>query len=275
MSSAALPAFAQSAATAACAGTADTAAATAGSGIDTPPLLEIDGPRATLRLNRPSQHNRIDPDDVPVMHAHLDTALTRPEVRALVFAGAGVRTFSSGYTLNAILERVADRSFEALLDRIEALPLPTVATLHGGVYGGSTDLALCCDLRIGVPASRMFMPAVRLGLHYYPSGLRRYVARIGLSAANKLFLTGETIDAQEMLRIGFLTDLVPAEALGDTVTRYVNAFAQADRHTLAMTKRSLAELADGSADPAMLQRRHLDSLASPVLRERLARRLER
>ncbi|MFZ4756583.1 MAG: enoyl-CoA hydratase/isomerase family protein [Burkholderiaceae bacterium] len=244
------------------------------SGGDTPPLLEIDGARATLRLNRPSQHNRIDPDDVAVMHAHLDAALARPEVRALVFAGSGVRTFSSGYTLNAILDRVADRSFETLLDRIESLPLPTVATLHGGVYGGSTDLALCCDLRVGVPASRMFMPAVRLGLHYYPSGLRRFVTRLGLSSATKLFLTGETLDADEMLRIGFLTDLVPAEALGDTVTRYVNAFALADRHTLAMTKRSLTELAGGRADPVMLERRHLDSLASPVLRERLARRLE-
>jgi len=59
---------------------------------DTPPLLEIDGPRATLRLNRPSQHNRIDPADLAVLHAHLDSALAHPAVRVVVFAGSGPRT---------------------------------------------------------------------------------------------------------------------------------------------------------------------------------------
>ena len=240
---------------------------------DTAPLLELDGARATIRLNRPSQHNRLDPDDIAVIHAHLDAALAAPAVRALVFAGSGPRTFSSGYTLQAIAARLDERALEGLLDRVERLPLPTLAAIHGGVFGGATDLALCCDLRIGVPACRMFMPAARFALHYYPGGLRRYVERLGLSAATKLFLTAEPVDAQEMLRIGFLTDLVEAERLGETVARYVDAFAANDPVAMAAMKASLGELAGGRADAGTLERRYLDSLASPALRERLARRL--
>ena len=81
--------------------------------------------------------------------------------------------------------------------------------LDGGVYGGATDLALCCDWRIGVSGTRMFMPAARFGLHYYPGGLRRYVRALGAAQAKRIFLTGQTLRAQEMLRIGFLTELVP------------------------------------------------------------------
>jgi enoyl-CoA hydratase/carnithine racemase len=241
---------------------------------DTPPQLDIEGPRATLRLNRPSQHNRIDPDDIDVLHAHLDAALANPAVRAVVFVGSGPRTFSSGYTLQAIGARLDERALERLLDRIEALSLPTIAAIHGGVYGGATDLALCCDLRVGVPACRMFMPAARFALHYYPGGMRRYVARLGHAAATKLFLTATPIEADEMLRIGFLTDLVAADALGDTVTHYVQAFAGNDAATMASMKRSLAELAAGTADAATLERRYLGSLSSPALRERLARLLD-
>jgi enoyl-CoA hydratase/carnithine racemase len=237
--------------------------------VDTPPLLELDGARATLRLNRPSQHNRIDPEDLAVLHAHLDTALAQPAVRLVVFAGSGPRTFSSGYTLQAIRERLQERALEGLLDRIETLPLPTIAAIHGGVYGGATDLALCCDLRIGVPACRMFMPAARFALHYYPGGMRRYVSRLGHAAATKLFLTASTIDAEEMLRIGFLTDLVSADALDATVTRHAQAFAANDAGAIAAMKLSLAEIAAGVADPAVIERRYLESLASPELRARL------
>ena len=104
-------------------------------------------------------------------------------------------------------------SFEALANRIEDFPLPTICRLNGGVYGGSTDLALACDFRIGVDSCEMLMPAARLGLHYYPSGIRRYVSRLGVAAAKKLFLTAQKMDAAEMLRIGYLDTVVAADEL--------------------------------------------------------------
>lgn len=239
---------------------------------DSEPRLSIEGPRATIVLNRPSQHNRIDPDDVQVLREHLAQVRATPAVRALVITGSGERTFSSGYTLQAIVERLHERAFEAFLDELEAMPLPTIAAINGGVYGGATDLALCCDLRIGVGNTRMFMPASKLGLHYYPGGMRRYVARLGLTAASKLFLTATTIGAPEMLRIGFLTDLVEAGCLEETVERYVAEIGAGDAHAITAMKRSLAELGATAGTPA-IEQRYLASLQSDELRARLAQLL--
>ena len=71
--------------------------------------------------------------------------------------------------------------FEALADAVEQARPITIAVLHGGVYGGATDLALACDFRLGAPATEMFVPAARLGLLFYRSGLERYgdAARTG------------------------------------------------------------------------------------------------
>lgn len=236
---------------------------------DSPPLLQTRGACARITLNRPSQHNRIDPDDVAVLHAHLDTIEADPALRVLVFDGRGPRTFSSGYTLQAIRATMTGRQFEGLLDRIEALPIPTVAAIHGGVYGGATDLALCCDLRVGVTTSRMFMPAAKFGLHYYPGGMRRYVERLGLTAATRLFLTAETLQADEMLRIGFLTQCVAPEALEAAVEGLVERLAANEPHAMAAMKRSLAELARPGAAMGPIEARYLASLGSEALAQRL------
>jgi enoyl-CoA hydratase/carnithine racemase len=94
-------------------------------------------------------------------------------------------------------------TFETVVNRLEDIAVPTICRLNGGVYGGSTDLALACDFRIGVDSCEMFMPAARLGLHYYKSGIARYVSRLGVDNAEKLFLTARKIGAVEMLRIGY------------------------------------------------------------------------
>jgi len=107
-------------------------------------------------------------------------------------------------------------TFERMVDRLEALRVPTIAALNGSVYGGATDLALACDFRIGVEDMRLVMPAARLGIVYYESGIRRYVTRLGVAAAKRLFLTAQPIDAAEMLRIGYLDEIVSA---GDLTTR--------------------------------------------------------
>ena len=236
---------------------------------DASPGLSIEGPRATIRLCRPSQHNRIDPSDLAVLQEHFERVLTDPGVRALVITGTGDQTFSSGYTIEAIREQLDDR-FERMLDTLESLPLPVVCALNGSAYGGATDLALCCDFRIGVRGSRMFMPAAKFGMHYYPGGLRRYVTRLGLTPAKKLFLTAQAIEAEEMLRIGFLTELVAPHGLSAAVQRYVDAIAGCDAGVLASMKRQLNQTAEGNIDLAAQREAYERSLGSDELALRLA-----
>lgn len=236
---------------------------------DAPPSLTVRGSVASIRFERPGEHNRIDPDDIAVLRAHLDRIAATPSLRAVVFQGAGDKTFSSGFTIGAILERL-DRSFEELLDAIEQFALPTIAVISGGVYGGATDLALCCDLRIGVVGCRMFMPAVRFGLHYYPGGLRRYVSALGLAQTKRIFLTGLTLRAEEMLRVGFLTELVARGNLEATLADTLSNIEQCEPAVLRSMKRQLNAIAAGERGEANSRAAYEASLRSDELKRRLA-----
>lgn len=252
------------------------------------PLLTRAPGIARITLNRPAQHNRMDPADIDAMLPLLERLAAEAApgggdapLRALVITGSGERTFSSGYTLQAIVTELDDR-FERMLDAIETLPFVTIAALNGGVYGGATDLALACDIRIGIPELRMFMPAAKFGLHYYPGGLRRYVARLGLPAATKLMLTAMTIETEEMLRIGFLTEVVARDALEDRVDAYLAQIAQTEPVVVGRMKRHLQALAQRAADEpeavalqASMARAAAESLRSPALKARLDALLER
>jgi enoyl-CoA hydratase/carnithine racemase len=235
---------------------------------DQAPGLTLEGAVATITLRRPRQHNRIAPEDSDVIRQYLTQLEATPGLRLLILTGTGAKTFSSGYTLGAIRDQL-DSRFEDMLDHIERFALPTLCVLNGSVYGGATDLALCCDFRIGLHGSRMLMPASRIGLHYYPGGIRRYVTVLGLAAAKKLFLTAQTIGDQEMLRIGFLNELVAADELGATVRAYVDGILGCEAKVIATMKADLMAQAGGVADEAVLRRHYAESLKSPELAARL------
>ncbi|MGJ4950836.1 enoyl-CoA hydratase/isomerase family protein [Bradyrhizobium sp. HKCCYLS20291] len=236
------------------------------------PVLTIDGPRATIRLNRPRHLNRLQAEDLGVLIALFDRIEADESLRVLVLTGTG-RAFSAGYDLGSIGGAEtspaggAGPSFEAVADRLEDLALPTICRINGGVYGGSTDLALACDFRIGIDTAEMFMPAARLGLHYYPNGIKRYVSRLGLDNAKRLFLTAEKIGAAEMLRIGYLTGMVAADALDTEVDRLAALLAGNAPVAMRGMKRAINEFARGTLDDAAARRRHQDSLVGPEIGE--------
>ncbi|MBV8850211.1 MAG: enoyl-CoA hydratase/isomerase family protein [Methylobacteriaceae bacterium] len=242
----------------------------------TTPVRTIEGARATIRLNRPRQFNKITPDDIVALLTLLDAIEINSAVRVVVLTGSG-RAFSGGYDLGDIAARqkrsatrAAGPSFEELANRIEDFPLPTICRLNGGVYGGSTDLALACDFRIGVDTCEMLMPAARLGLHYYPSGIRRYVSRLGVAAAKKLFLTAQKIDAAEMLRIGYLDAIATAGELDSRVDDLAAALAANAPKVMCGMKAAINEIARAAFDEDAARRRHQESLHGDEIKEGLA-----
>jgi enoyl-CoA hydratase len=237
------------------------------------PVLEINGTRATIRLNRPKHLNRLQPDDLDALLTLFDRIEADPAIRVLVLTGTG-RAFSAGYDLGSIAERAggaeeqtAGSAFEIVVNRLEDLAIPTICRLNGGVYGGSTDLALACDFRIGVDTCEMFMPAARLGLHYYSSGIKRYVSRLGVDNAKKLFLTAQKIGAPEMLRIGYLTTMVPAEGFDAEVDQLAAILAANAPVAMRGMKRAINEFARGTLDEEAANRRHRDSMRSAEIKE--------
>ncbi|MFC3124369.1 enoyl-CoA hydratase/isomerase family protein [Pseudoroseomonas globiformis] len=240
------------------------------------PSLTIEGPIATIRLNRPDVHNRIEPVDLLVLSDMLHRIEDDRTVLTVVITAAG-KSFSSGFHIGKIKgdETSADASFANVATQLEALRQPTICALNGGVYGGSTDLALACDFRIGVTGMAMFMPAARLGLHYYPSGMQRYVSRLGLNAAKQLFLTAEKLGAEELLHIGFLTELVAPDALAARVAALAATLASHAPLAVQGMKAALNAVARGDMDHEEVEARAREARRSQDLQEGKAAWLEK
>lgn len=244
---------------------------------DSTPLLTIEGPRALIRLNRPKHLNRLLADDLAALLVQFAQIDSDPSVRVLVLTGTG-RAFSAGFDLGQIAERATSAAesessgaaFEKVVDRLEQLRVPTICRLNGGVYGGSTDLALACDFRIGVDSAEMFMPAARLGLHYYPGGIKRYVTRLGVDNAKKLFLTAQRIDAAEMLRIGYLTQMVAMDRLDREVDALATILAGNAPNAVAGMKRAINEFARQAFDEQAADSRARASMRGEEIREGIA-----
>ena len=232
------------------------------------PTLSISGACATLTLQRPEQANRLEPDDLAVVCDHIDAVNANTDVRVLRLQSTG-RYFCSGYDIGRIGHDGAARAvpFDEMVNRLEDARPVTIAVLEGGVYGGATDLVLACDFRLGTAAVDMFMPAARLGLHFYRRGLERYVSRLGLDQAKRLFLTAERIGADEMKAIGFLTELLPADGLharADALTATLCSHAPL---ALLGMKKHLNRMARGALDADELQHDISRTLQSQDLQE--------
>ena len=245
------------------------------------PRLGFEGWRATLTLSRPDRHNALGLDDIAAFMAALNRVERREDVRVLVVTGAGDQTFCAGFALDEVGGR--DREvrasgyspLEALAERLESVAVPTVCMLNGSVYGGGGELALCCDFRIGVRGMRMFVPPARLGIHYPPSGLRRYVERLGLSPAKRILVACETLDDAELHRIGFLDHLVAREELAARTDALVAELAALAPLSVRHMKASLNEIARGTLDPEIARERMRLCWGSADHQEALAARKEK
>jgi len=128
-------------------------------------------------------------------------------------AGADIKEFTgitsaeSGYRLIHAGQQV--------FDRLEGLPCPTVAAIHGFALGGGLELALACRYRVAVGDERLSLgfPEVQLGIHPGFGGTVRSVRLIGVRAAMEMMLTGKSVRADKALRLGLVDKLVPASEL--------------------------------------------------------------
>jgi len=244
-------------------------------------LLEIAGPRATITLNDPAKHNRLDPEGLAKLRQAIEKADEDPGVRVTVLTGAGEKTFCSGYDLGSIPSGKNARpsegndSFEKVMDRLEAMRMPTLCALNGGVYGGATDMALACDFRLGVKGMRFFMPAARFGLHYYPSGLRRYTQKVSPSFAKRAFLLSEDFTDNDLLAVGYLDWLVDRPDFSRKVDEIATKLAGLAPLSMRNMKRAIEQFAQADADIPTIRDGIRECQTSDDLREGLTALKER
>ena len=175
---------------------------------------------ARVTLNRPDVRNAFDDALIAELRQTLRDVAQDRSVRALVLAGAGT-AFCAGADLNWMKrmakygyeENVADaRALAEMLAALDRMPKPTIARVHGPAFAGGTGLVAACDIAVGTPEAKFCFSEAKLGLS--PATISPYVLRaIGERAARRYFLSAEIFDAQEALRIGMLSALVPAAEL--------------------------------------------------------------
>jgi enoyl-CoA hydratase/carnithine racemase len=240
------------------------------------PKLTISGRRAVIRFDAPERRNALGPDDLHALAAELDRIESSETADVAILTASG-DTFCAGYDLRELRRELgasqasaAQRAFADVVDTLENLRVPTICALAGGVYGGGTDLALACDFRLGTPRTSLRVPAARFGLQFYHGGLRRYVERLGLDAAKRVFLLADTLAADELLRLGFLHELVPADELEARVDALAETLLANARSAVRGLKRSLNAIARGTDRAETIDDAFAASLRSPDALERLA-----
>ncbi len=229
------------------------------------PVLHVEGGLATITLNRPAQRNRLENADLKALLAHFETIDRNPAVRVLVLtantAGQPKPVFCAGYDIGGFDEPGHGSTFfEEIPETLARLRPVTICALNGSVYGGATDVVLACDLRIGLQGIEWRMPATALGLHYYPSGLQRYVSRFGLAGAKRAFLTARPFSAEQLHAMGLFEALLDATDWDVVLAQLVGDVLKLAPLAVQETKKSLNEIAAGHVDEHRLrEREHMTS----------------
>ncbi len=223
---------------------------------------------AWITLNRPETLNAINMrmrDELwDVMHAVRDD----PEVRVVIFKGAGERAFSAGADISefgtapSYVESRRARRERDLWGFILSLEVPLIAAIHGYALGAGLELPMCCDLRIASEDARLGLPEVSLG--YIPSagGTQTLPRHIPPGVAMQMILTGDPIDAATALRYGLIQRVVPRERLYEEAESMARTLMSRGPLALRLAKRAVVEglelpLEEGLALERRLARRAL------------------
>ena len=185
--------------------------------------LTVEDQIAILTIDQPgSETNRISRNLMSEFGDFLDEAERNTRLRAVILqstkedsfiAGADIRLFMGFKNKNDALSFSLDGN--RLLNRLEALPVPVIAAIHGATHGGGLEVALACHYRIATDSSstRFSLPEVTLGLCPAAGGSQRLPALVGMAKALPMLLTGRAIPVLEAKNIGLVNDLVPQSSL--------------------------------------------------------------
>lgn len=210
--------------------------------------IETRGAFVFATLDAPATRNALSDVMVSGLAEAIALAESRPDSRALVIRGAG-GTFCAGGDFSRFRALMGDaaptdrpdpiaafnRGFGAMLERLQACPVATIAVVEGAAMGGGAGLAAACDFVLASSTAQFGMPEVTLGLP--PAQIAPFVAaRLGHGAALRLMLTGRRVGATQALGCGLADEVLAHEALNDGVNALLTELGRAEPAALRATK---------------------------------------
>jgi enoyl-CoA hydratase/carnithine racemase len=210
--------------------------------VDTPLREERRGSALVLTVDRPRTKNALDPEVHDALAAAIDRIAADPSIRAVVLTGAG-DTFLSGGDLKFIRERPPQETLPlsqkmtALLDRLEALPVPVIAAIHGAALGGGCEIAMACDYRIAEPRAQLSFRHAAMGLSTGWGAATRLGRLVPRGTAVRLLLTAEMVSGEAALAAGLVDELAPEGGALSRALELSDAVARVSPRSVAALKR--------------------------------------
>jgi methylglutaconyl-CoA hydratase len=214
---------------------------------------------ATVTLNRPEVRNAFNEATIAELALAFDELGRDEDVRAIILAANGA-AFCAGGDLNWMKAMAAYSDSENyddalkladMLRTIYLCPKPVVAKIQGDCYAGGMGLVAACDIAVAVDGANFCLSEVKLGL--IPATISPYVIKgMGENAARRYFLTAERFTAAEALRIGFIHELVTADALDASVAAVVKSLVTNSPNAVKEAKTLVRDVAGRAVDQELV-----------------------
>lgn len=213
-------------------------------------IVEHEGAVGRIVFSNPDKRNAMSLDMWRALPGAMRGLDGDEAVRVVVLEGAGDKAFVAGADISQFeqvrLDPRARRAYDEAVDAGYAAAVacskPVVAKIRGFCVGGGLGIAASCDLRICADDARFRMPAGRLGLGYDLAGIKRFVDLIGPQNTCDLFFSARMIDAAEALRMGFVSRVVPVDALEAEIADWARLAADNAPLTLRAMKTAVNTL---------------------------------
>ncbi len=198
-----------------------------------------------VTFNRPEALNALNRQTFDELEAAIDEIERDEAVGAIVFTGAGTKSFVAGADINQFVDldmwtsgAFAERTLR-IFRRIEECLKPSVVAVNGFCLGGGVEFSLSCDIRIASENARFGQPEVNLGIIPGWGGTQRLQRLVGPGWARQIILTGDMIDAQTALRIGLVNEVMPQANLLDRAVQIAQRMGGRARRAVALSKQAI------------------------------------
>jgi enoyl-CoA hydratase/carnithine racemase len=215
----------------------------------------------TLSLNRPEKRNAINRAVIDALDSALGSLEVDNDVRAVVIRGEG-RAFCSGLDLRDIEQMGAGGiTFEKVIARLQKLPVPTIAAVHGDALTGGLVLALTCDLRIAGEGARLGMTPARIG--YLPTYwiFRKFVETVGPANTAEIMYLADPVDANRAGEMGLVHRVVPDDMLTTAAAKWAATVAGNAPLSVRAMKQMIGRVMSTAFD---VEHKDLDELGNKV-----------
>ncbi len=228
-------------------------------------LYEKEGRIAVMTLNRPEALNALSGQLSKELHDAMVDFRDDPELWVAILTGSGDRAFSAGADIKGFQPATDDDVKAAKAGasgppvRADTILKPFIAAIHGYALGGGLELAMTCDIRIAADNAQMGQPEINIGFMPGAGGTIRLPRFIPRAIAAEMLLTGSRIDAEDALRCGLISRVVPRDQLMQTAKEIALTICERGPLGVRASKEALIQGYDMPLEEALSLERRLNT----------------